>query len=65
MAALDGQPVIRDPGVEILAPGGIVGSTLQIRVTAKIPLVMPAADLFGLERLKTVTSESTFRQDGW
>jgi hypothetical protein len=65
MAALDGQPVIRDPGVEILAPGGIVGSILQIRVTARIPMVLPGGDLFGLEHLRTVTSEAAFRQEGW
>jgi hypothetical protein len=65
MSALNGQPVIRDPSVDILAPGGIVGSTLQIRVTAHIPMIMPGGDLFGLDRLRTVTSESTFRQEGW
>ncbi|MBM3126279.1 MAG: pilus assembly protein [Chloroflexi bacterium] len=65
MSALNGQPVIRDPSVEILAPGGIVGSTVQIRVTAHIPMIMPGGDLFGLDKLKTVISESTFRQEGW
>ncbi len=65
MSALNGQPVIRNPSVDILAPGGIVGSIVQIRVTAHIPMIMPGGDLFGLDRLTTVTSESTFRQEGW
>ncbi len=65
MSALNRQPVIRDPGVQVLAPGGVVGSTVQIRVTARIPMIMPGGDLFGLGRLTTVTSESTFRQEGW
>ena len=65
MATLNGRPVIRNPSVEILAPGGIVGSTVQIRVTAHIPMVMPGGDVFGLDRLTTVTSDSTFRQEGW
>ncbi len=64
-SALNGQPVIRDPAVAVLAPGGIVGSTVQIRVTAHIPLVMPGGDLFGLGKLTTVSAESTFRQEGW
>ncbi len=65
LSALNGQPVIRDPSVSILAPGGIVGSTVQIQVTAHIPMIVPGGDLFGLDRLTTVTSESTFRQEGW
>ena len=64
-SALSGQPVIRDPSVAVLAPGGIVGSTVQIRVTAHIPLVMPGGNLFGLGKLTTVSAESTFRQEGW
>jgi TadE-like protein len=64
-SALSGQPVIRDPSVEVLAPGGIVGSTVQIRVTAHIPMVLPGGDLFGLGKLTTVIAESTFRQEGW
>ena len=64
-AALNGQPVIRDPSVQVLAPGGVVGSILQIRVTAHIPMILPGGDLFGLGRLTTVSAESTFRQEGW
>lgn len=64
-SALTGQPVIRDPTVQVLAPGGVVGSIVQIRVTAHIPMVLPGGDLFGLGKLTTVSAESTFRQEGW
>ena len=64
-SALSGQPVIRDPSVEVLAPGGIVGSMVQIRVTAHIPMVLPGGDLFGLGKLTIVTAESIFRQEEW
>jgi Flp pilus assembly protein TadG len=62
-AALAGQPVIRDAAVSVLAPGGVVGST--VRVTAHIPLVIPGGDVFGLAPLTTVSAEATFRQEGW
>lgn len=64
-AALAGQPLIQNPGVAVLAPGGVVGSTVKIRVSATIPLFLPAGDTFGLEKLTTVSAESTFRQEGW
>lgn len=63
--ALQGQPVIRNPSVSILAPGGVVGSTVRIRVTAEIPLFLPAGDTLGLENLRTIQAEATFRQEGW
>jgi hypothetical protein len=64
-AALAGQPLIQSPGVAILAPGGVVGSTVKIRVSARIPLFLPAGESFGLEKLTTVQAEATFRQEGW
>jgi hypothetical protein len=64
-AALTGQPVIRDASVAVLAPGGIVGSTVKIRVTAHLPLVVPGGVNFGLGPLTTVSAEATFRQEGW
>lgn len=64
-AALTGQPVIRDASVSVLAPGGIVGSTVRIQVTANIPMVVPGGETFGLEPLTTVSAEATFRQEGW
>jgi hypothetical protein len=64
-SSLSGQPVIRDTTVSILAPGGVVGSTVRIRVTAHIPMIVPGGSSFGLGPLTTVSAESTFRQEGW
>jgi hypothetical protein len=63
--ALNGQPLLQKPSVSVLAPGGIVGSTVRIRVSAGIPLFLPAGNTFGLEKLTRVQAEATFRQEGW
>ena len=63
--ALNGQPLLQNSSVSVLAPGGIVGSTVKIRVSASIPLFLPAGDTLGLNRLTTVQAEATFRQEGW
>jgi hypothetical protein len=63
--ALNGQPLLQDSSVSILAPGGIVGSTVKIQVSATIPLFLPAGDTLGLDRLTKVHAEATFRQEGW
>jgi len=64
-SALQGQPVVRDASVAVLAPGGVVGSTVKIRVTAHLPMLVPGGDTFGLGPLTTVSAEATFRQEGW
>ncbi len=64
-SALAGQPIIRDASVAVLAPGGVVGSTVKIRVTARIPMLVPGGNTFGLGPLTTVSAEATFRQEGW
>ena len=64
-SALDGQPLLQDASVSVLAPGGVVGSTVKIRVSASIPLFLPAGDTLGLDRLTKVEAEATFRQEGW
>jgi len=64
-ASVQGAPVLADPSFEILAPGGVVGSVVEIRVTAHIPLIVPGGTLFGLESILNVSSEATFRQEGW
>ncbi len=64
-AALQGQPLLQNPSVTVLAPGGVVGSTVNIRVSARIPLFLPAGDSLGLDRLTEVQAEATFRQEGW
>ncbi len=64
-SALTGQPLIRNPSVSILAPGGVVGTIVKIQTQAEIPLFLPGARAFGLEKLTTVRAEATFRQEGW
>jgi hypothetical protein len=64
-SALNGQPLLQDASVSVLAPGGVVGSTVKIRVSASIPLFLPAGDTLGLDRLTKVQAEATFRQEGW
>lgn len=64
-ASVQGAPVLTSPSVQILAPGGVVGSVVEIRVTAHIPLIVPGGALFGLESILNVSSEATFRQEGW
>jgi Flp pilus assembly protein TadG len=64
-AALAGQPFIHSSSVVVLAPGGVVGSTLRIRVRAQIPMFLPAGHTLGLDDLTTVQAEATFRQEGW
>lgn len=64
-ASMHGAPALANPSVQILAPGGVVGSMVEIRVTAHIPLIVPGGALFGLESVLNVSSEATFRQEGW
>jgi Flp pilus assembly protein TadG len=64
-ASLDGAPAIYDPHVSILAPGGVVGSTVKIRVTGHIPLIIPGGILLNLDQILNVSAEATFRQEGW
>lgn len=64
-SALAGQPLLQDTSVSVLAPGGVVGSTVKIHVSANIPLFLPAGDTLGLDRLTQVQAEATFRQEGW
>jgi hypothetical protein len=64
-SSLSGAPAIYDPSVSILAPGGVVGSTVDIRVAAHIPLIIPGGFLFSLDRILSVSADATFRQEGW
>ncbi len=55
-------------GVAVLAPGGVVGSTLRLRVSAEVPnLLGSLAALLGgdLSRPFQVSAEATFRAEGW
>ncbi len=54
------------PQVEILAPGGIVGSTLVVRVTYNVPNLMAGLGaLIGLRGPIAVSAEAAARQEGW
>jgi len=64
-ASLNGSAVISNFTVTVLAPGGVVGSTVKIRVTAHLPMLVPGGEALGLGPLMTVTAEATFRQEGW
>ena len=64
-ASLHGSAVISNYTVTVLAPGGVVGSLIKIRVMAHIPMLVPGGEALGLGSLMTVTAEATFRQEGW
>jgi Flp pilus assembly pilin Flp len=64
-ASLTGAAVISNFSVTVLAPGGVVGSTVKIRVTAHLPMLVPGGEALGLGKLMTVSAEATFRQEGW
>jgi hypothetical protein len=64
-ASLHGSAVISNYTVTFLAPGGVVGSLVKIRVIAQIPMLVPGGIALGLGSLTTVTAEATFRQEGW
>jgi len=55
---------IGSPRVDILAPGGIVGSYLRVRVTCTVPNYMGSL-VPGLPPQWDVRGEATFRQEGW
>ena len=64
-SSLNGSAVISKFSVTVLAPGGVVGSTLKIRVAAHIPMLVPGGATLGLAPLMNVSAEATFRQEGW
>jgi hypothetical protein len=62
------QSLLGEYSVQAVAPGGIAGSQLGIRVSYRVPnLVRPLAGLFpGLPRDDfTGDTTATFRQEGW
>lgn len=59
---------VHNPGVQILAPGGVVGSMLKVRVTGEMPNLMgPLMSFFGgsMSGPIQVSAEATFRAEGW
>lgn len=61
-------PGLGSPQVTVLAPGGVAGATIRIRVTYRVPNFLGGlAGLFpGLPRDDfVVVGEATARQEGW
>ena len=63
-SAISGDPIVKDPGVAILSPGGVAGSILTVRVTGQIPNFLGNLAP-GLPASFTVSAQATFRQEGW
>ena len=63
------QTAVRNSAAQILAPGGVVGSTLRIKVTGEVPNLMgPLLALLGGPDLGgpiQVAGEASFRAEGW
>jgi len=60
--------LVRNANVEVLAPGGTVGSVLKIRVTGEVPNLMGplmALNGGGGGGPIVVSAEATFRAEGW
>jgi hypothetical protein len=57
---------IGNPQVSILAPGGVVGSIIKVRVDYTVPNLLSGFGFPGLPRGPfKVHGEATFRQEGW
>jgi hypothetical protein len=63
-SAINGDPIVKQANVAILAPGGVAGSILSVRVSGKIPSFMGTL-VPGLPGEFNVSAEATFRQEGW
>jgi hypothetical protein len=66
--SIEGLSLIQNPAVTVLAPGGVAGSTLKIRVTGEVPNFFGglAAIFPGLPSGPfPLKAEATFRQEGW
>jgi Flp pilus assembly protein TadG len=66
-SALSGT-LVRNASVQILAPGGSVGSVLRVRVTGEVPNLMGplmALNGGGMAGPIIVWAEATFRAEGW
>ncbi len=52
------------PQVQVLAPGGVAGSTITVRVTYRVPNFMGGL-VPGVPNPIVVSGEATSRQEGW
>ncbi|MEW6503567.1 MAG: TadE family protein [Chloroflexota bacterium] len=63
-SAIDSDPIVKEPSVAILSPGGVAGSILSVRVSGTIPSFLGNL-VPGLPGSFPVSAEATFRQEGW
>jgi len=63
-SAIDSDPIVKEPSVAILSPGGVAGSILSVRVSGTIPSFLGSL-VPGLPGSFSVSAEATFRQEGW
>jgi hypothetical protein len=63
-STINGDPIVKEPGVAILSPGGVAGSILSVRVSGHIPSFLGTL-VPGLPGSFPVSAEATFRQEGW
>lgn len=63
-SAINSDPIVKEPNVAILAPGGVTGSILSVRVSGSIPSFLGSL-VPGLPASFDVSAEATFRQEGW
>ena len=63
-SAINGDPIVKEPNVAILAPGGVTGSILSVRVSGSIPSFLGGL-VPGLPASFNVSAQATFRQEGW
>jgi hypothetical protein len=63
-SAIYGDPIVKEPSVAILSPGGVAGSILSVRVSGSIPSFLGGL-VPGLPESFLVSAQATFRQEGW
>lgn len=61
--AIASAKLVQSPSVQILAPGGVAGSILKVRVSGTIPNYL--GGFIGWSNPFQVSSDVTFRQEGW
>lgn len=63
-SAINGDPIVKQPSVAILSPGGVAGSILSVQVSGQIPSFLGSL-VPGLPGSFLVSAQATFRQEGW
>ena len=61
--AIANAPLVENANVQILAPGGVAGSVLKVRVSGTVPNYL--GGFIGWSDPFKISSDVTFRQEGW